>query len=83
MVDNADIRRFGHGLSRLEALPARNGPLVPAKIFECQRPAESPREIRHGATAMVTWFVVVTPPIWICRDTASPVGVLGAGVTPI
>jgi hypothetical protein len=37
----------------------------------------------YGATAMVTWFVVVTPPIWICKGTASPVGVPGVGTTPI
>ena len=37
----------------------------------------------YGATAMVTLFDVVTPPIWICNDTALPVGVLAAGVTAI
>jgi hypothetical protein len=37
----------------------------------------------HGATEIVTWSVVVTPPICICMDTASPVRVLGSGITPI
>ena len=37
----------------------------------------------HGATAIVTWSVVVTPPICISMDTASPVGVLWSGITPI
>jgi len=47
-------------------------------VMRCRHPNSD-----QGATAMVTCFDVVTPPIWICRDTAFPVGVLAAGVTPI
>lgn len=42
-----------------------------------------PRVGAYGAVAIVTWLVVVTPFITICKEMALPAGVVGAGMTPI